>query len=63
MNRASCLKAGDLVVHINGEWGHMPRLVIKVHETAKSLIGLLADGEVRYTHYKFLKVVSSEGVK
>jgi hypothetical protein len=62
------VKVGDLVVHINGEWGDMPRVVIKVRETTrdlrvpkvKALIGLLSNGEIRWTHKNFLRVVSNE---
>lgn len=49
---------GDLVVSKAGHW-HMPRLIIKVHDTAANLIGTLGpDGQLAYIHYKHLEVVS-----
>ena len=48
---------GDLVNNISQPWGG-PKLVVELHETAKSLIGILFEGEVRYVHFKHLEVVS-----
>jgi len=45
---------GDLVVSTQGTWG----LVVRIHNTAKALVGVLTDGEIRYIHYKHLEVVS-----
>ena len=52
------LDIGDLVVSSSGRW-HIPRLVIEIHDTARSLVGVLApDGEIKYIHYKHLEVIS-----
>ena len=48
---------GDLVVSARGHWD-TPRLVIENHESAKALIGVLFDDEVRYVHYKHLEIIS-----
>ena len=45
---------GDLVVSTQGAWG----LVVRIHNTAKALVGVLIDGEIKYIHYKHLEVVS-----
>ena len=45
---------GDLVVSTQGTWG----LVVRIHNTAKALVGVLTDGEIKYIHYKHLEVVS-----
>ena len=45
---------GDLVVSTQGTWG----LVVHIHSTAKALVGVLTDGELKYIHYKHLKVIS-----
>ncbi len=51
------MQVGDLVVSARGHW-HMPRLVVVRHATAKALVGVLFDGEIKYIHYKHLEVVS-----
>jgi hypothetical protein len=52
------MSVGDLVVSKSGFW-HMPRVIVKMHGTAKALIGTLApDGQVAYIHYKHLQLVS-----
>ena len=50
-------REGDLVVSARGHWD-TPRLVIKVHETARALLGILFEDEVKYVHYKHLEVVN-----
>jgi hypothetical protein len=50
-------RLGDLVISRSGFWD-MPRIVVRVHETAKSLYGTLSNGEVMYVHYKHLKVIN-----
>ena len=51
------IKVGDLVVSKPGHW-HTPRLVVVVHKTAKALVGVLFEDEVKYVHYKHLEIVS-----
>ena len=51
------MQVGDLVVSARGLW-HKPRLVIGRHATAKALVGILFDGEIKYVHYKHLEVVN-----
>ena len=52
------LVIGDLVVSRAGHW-RIPRLVVEIHDTAKSLVGVLAhSGEIKYIHYKHLEVIS-----
>jgi len=51
------MDVGDLVVSAPGHW-HMPRLIVEMHRTATALVGVLFDGEVKYVHYRHLKVVS-----
>ncbi len=52
------MKVGDLVVSARGHW-HTPRLVVERHATAKALVGVLFDGEVKYVHYKHLEIVNA----
>jgi hypothetical protein len=53
------MKVGDLVVSARGHW-HDPRLIVKTHETAKNLVGVLcAAGEIKYIHYKHLELISA----
>ena len=54
--KVSDLKAGDLVVNKTQSWPN-PRLVVELHETAKALIGILFEDEVKYVHYKHLEVI------
>jgi len=52
------LDIGDLVVSRAGHW-YIPRLVVEIHDTARSLIGVLTPDEgVKYIHYKHLEVVN-----
>ena len=51
------MKTGDLVISARGHW-NTPRLVVGIHETAKALVGVLFENEVKYIHYKHLEVVS-----
>ena len=52
------LVIGDLVVSSAGHW-HIPRLVVEIHDTARSLVGVLTPDEgVKYIHYKHLEVIS-----
>ena len=51
------MKVGDLVVSARGHW-HVPRLVIAIHETAKALVGVLFEDEIKYVHYKHLEVIN-----
>ena len=51
------MKAGDLVISARGHWLR-PRLVIVLHETAKALVGVLFEDEIKYVHYKHLEVVN-----
>jgi hypothetical protein len=53
---ARYMKVGDLVISARGHWSR-PRLVVELNETAKSLIGILFEEEVKYVHYKHLEVV------
>jgi hypothetical protein len=50
------VKVGDLVDNKTQTWPN-PRLVVELHETAKALVGILFEGEIKYVHYKHLKVV------
>lgn len=52
------MKVGDLVVSARGYWD-TPRLVVGLHVTAKALVGVFFEGEIKYIHYKHLKVVSA----
>ena len=51
------MKVGDLVNNKTQTWPN-PRLVVQLHETAKALIGILFEDEVKYVHYKHLEVIS-----
>lgn len=51
------MKVGDLVVSKCGHWD-TPRLIVTTHETAKSLIGILFEDEIKYVHYKHLEVIN-----
>jgi hypothetical protein len=51
------VKVGDLVDNKTQTWPN-PRLVVELHETAKSLVGILFEEEIKYVHYKHLEVVS-----
>jgi hypothetical protein len=54
----SCaMKVGDLVISARGHW-QTPRLVVELHETAKALIGILFENEIKYVHYKHLEVIN-----
>ena len=48
------MKIGDLVVSTRGHWDD-PKLVVVFHETAKALVGVLFEDEVKYIHYKHLE--------
>ncbi len=50
-------KRGDLVISARGHWD-TPRLVVETHSTARALVGVLFDSEVKYVHYKHLEVIS-----
>jgi len=51
------MRIGDLVVSSAGHW-HMPKLVVRVHPTARNLVGVLFGAETKYIHYQHLEVVS-----
>jgi len=51
------MKIGDLVINKTQPWPS-PRLVVELHETAKALIGVLFECEVKYVHYKHLEVIN-----
>ena len=51
------MKVGDLVNNNTQAWTN-PRLVVELHETAKALIGILFEGEIKYVHYKHLEVIN-----
>tara|TARA_R100000655_G_scaffold103192_2_gene149479 strand:+ start:8 stop:172 length:165 start_codon:yes stop_codon:yes gene_type:complete len=51
------MKVGDLVISARGHWAD-PKLVVGVHETAKALIGILWEDEIKYVHYKHLEAIS-----
>ena len=51
------MKVGDLVISARGHWNR-PRLVVELHETAKALMGILFEDEIKYVHYKHLEVLS-----
>ena len=55
------MKVGDLVIsagHGGTRHWHTPRLVVKLHTTAKALVGVLFEGEIKYIHHKHLEVIS-----
>ena len=51
------MKAGDLVISARGHWSD-PKLIVVIHETAKALVGILFDDEIKYIHYKHLEKVN-----
>jgi hypothetical protein len=51
------VKVGDLVNNKTQMWPN-PRLVVGFHKTAKALIGILFEEEIRYVHYKHLEVIN-----
>ncbi len=51
------MKVGDLVISARGHWAD-PKLVVVLHETAKALVGVLFEDEVKYIHYKHLERVN-----
>ena len=51
------MQVGDLVNNKTQTWPN-PRLVVELHETAKSLVGILFEEEIKYVHYKHLEVVN-----
>ena len=51
------MKPGDLVISARGHW-NTPRLVVVIHETAKALVGVLWENEIKYIHYKHLERVN-----
>jgi uncharacterized ferritin-like protein (DUF455 family) len=51
------MKTGDLVVSARGLW-ITPRLVVETHKTAKALIGVLFEDEIKYVHYKHLEIIN-----
>ena len=48
------MNVGDLVIYDRGHW-NTPRLVVVIHETAKALVGVLFEDEIKYIHYKHLE--------
>jgi len=55
------VKVGDLVIsagHGGTRHWHTHRLVVKLHATAKALVGVLFEDEIKYVHYKHLEIVS-----
>ena len=50
------MNVGDLVINKTKAWPN-PRLVVGVHKTARALVGILFEEEIRYVHYKHLEVV------
>ena len=57
INQKHGLDMGDLVVSKQGHW-HIPRLVVTVHQSAKALVGVLFEDEIKYIHYKHLEIVN-----
>ena len=57
-NRGDGVKVGDLVVNKTQTWPN-PRLVVEFPKTAKSLIGILFEEEIKYVHYKHLEVINA----
>ncbi len=51
------MQVGDLVDNKTQTWPN-PRLVVELHKTAKSLVGVLFEEEIKYVHYKHLEVIS-----
>lgn len=51
------MKVGDLVANKTHAWPS-PKIVVELHKTAKSLVGLLFEDEVKYVHYKHLEVIN-----
>jgi hypothetical protein len=51
------MKVGDLVINKTQPWPN-PRLVVELHKTAKSLVGVLFEDEIKYVHYKHLGVIN-----
>lgn len=47
---------GDLVNNVSQTWDG-PKLVVELHETAKSLIGILFEDEIKYVHFRHLEVL------
>ncbi len=55
------MKVGDLVIsagHGGTRLWHTPKLVVELHKTAKALVGVLFEDEVKYIHYKHLERVN-----
>ena len=52
------MKVGDLVDNKTQAWPH-PRLVIEHDRTAISMVGILFENEIKYVHYRHLKVISA----
>ena len=52
------MKVGDLVRNKTQTWPN-PRLVVELHETAKALIGILFEDEIKYVHYKHLEAINA----
>ena len=47
---------GDLVNNKTQTWPN-PRLVVELHKTATTLVGILFEDEIRYVHYRHLEVI------
>lgn len=60
------MKEGDLVISIHSRnWrgkgsSPLPMIVVAIHKTAKALIGVLAEGDIKYIHYKHLEIISED---
>ena len=57
INQKHGFDVGDLVVSKPGHW-HTPRLVVTIHQSAKALVGVLFEDEIKYIHYRQLEVIS-----
>ena len=51
------MKVGDLVISARGHWDR-PRIVVELHKTAKALVGILFEEEIKWIHYKHLELIS-----
>ncbi len=51
------MKVGDLVISARGHWDR-PRLVVERHNTAKALVGIFFEEEIKWIHFKHLEIIS-----
>ena len=51
------MKVGDLVISARGHWDQ-PRIVVEIHKTAKALVGILFEEDIKWIHYKHLEIIN-----